>query len=98
MKAPLRRGFLVLGTAAARVGGADFRDTTLDVMGQRTAAPRAVERRGMSVQFDSSRSRWVVRWYDAGRRRSRRGHLELNLFTEALAHTDDAIRAATTQP
>jgi hypothetical protein len=26
----------------------------------------------MSVQFDSSRSRWVVRWYDAGRQRSRR--------------------------
>jgi hypothetical protein len=26
----------------------------------------------MSVQFDASRSRWVVRWYDAGRQRSRR--------------------------
>src|SRR5215211_7568207 len=26
----------------------------------------------MSVQFDSSRSRWVVRWYEAGRQRSRR--------------------------
>jgi integrase len=26
------------------------------------------------------------------------GHLELNLFRDALAHTDDAIRAATTHP
>jgi len=26
----------------------------------------------MSVQFDSSRNRWVVRWYEAGRQRSRR--------------------------
>jgi integrase len=26
------------------------------------------------------------------------GHLELNLFRDALAHTDDAIRAATTRP
>jgi hypothetical protein len=26
----------------------------------------------MSVQFDSSRNRWAVRWYDAGRQRSRR--------------------------
>ena len=26
----------------------------------------------MSVQFDSSRSRWVVRWSDAGRQRTRR--------------------------
>jgi hypothetical protein len=26
------------------------------------------------------------------------GHLELNLFADALAHTDDAIRAATPHP
>ena len=26
----------------------------------------------MSVQFDSSRNRWVVRWSEAGRQRSRR--------------------------
>jgi hypothetical protein len=26
----------------------------------------------MSVQFDSNRQRWVVRWYDAGRQRTRR--------------------------
>jgi integrase len=26
------------------------------------------------------------------------GHLELNLFTNALAHTDDAINAATPRP
>jgi hypothetical protein len=26
----------------------------------------------MSVQFDSSRNRWVVRWDEAGRQRSRR--------------------------
>ena len=26
----------------------------------------------MSVQFDPSRKRWVVRWYEAGRQRSRR--------------------------
>jgi DNA-binding GntR family transcriptional regulator len=26
----------------------------------------------MSVQFDSSRSRWVVSWYDGGRQRCRR--------------------------
>ena len=26
----------------------------------------------MSVQFDSSRNRWVVRWYEAGRQRTRR--------------------------
>ena len=30
----------------------------------------------MSVQFDSSRNRWVVRWYEAGRQRSRRIALE----------------------
>ena len=30
----------------------------------------------MSVQFDSSRNRWVVRWYEAGRQRSRRFALE----------------------
>jgi hypothetical protein len=26
----------------------------------------------MSVQFDSSRNRWVVRWSEAGRQRTRR--------------------------
>jgi hypothetical protein len=30
----------------------------------------------MSVQFDSSRNRWVVRWYEAGRQRSRRFAVE----------------------
>jgi hypothetical protein len=30
------------------------------------------EREAMSVQFDSSRNRWVVRWYEAARQRSRR--------------------------
>lgn len=29
------------------------------------------ERGVMSVQFDSSRKRWVVRWYETGRQRSR---------------------------
>jgi hypothetical protein len=38
-------------------------------VGQKSAAhDRAV----MSVQFDSNCNRWVVRWYEAGRQRSRR--------------------------
>jgi integrase len=41
----------------------------------------------MSVQFDSSRSRWVVRWYDAGRQRSRR------FADEQAARAFDADRA-----
>ena len=40
----------------------------------------------MSVQFDSSRNRWVVRWYEAGHQRSRR------FAHEAPAHAFDAER------
>jgi len=40
----------------------------------------------MSVQFDSSRNRWVVRWYEAGRQRSRR------FAQEAPARAFDAER------
>jgi integrase len=41
----------------------------------------------MSVQFDPSRNRWVVRWYQTGRHRSRRFH------DEAAARRFDAERA-----
>jgi len=38
----------------------------------------------MSVQFDSSRNRWVVRWYEADRQRSRR------FADQRAAHAFDA--------
>jgi integrase len=41
----------------------------------------------MSVQFDPSRTRWVVRWYDGGRQRSRR------FRDEQAARRFDAERA-----
>jgi len=42
----------------------------------------------MSVQFDSSRNRWVVRWYEAERQRSRR------FADQRAAHDFDAERRA----
>jgi adenosylhomocysteinase len=39
-KAPLQRGFRRFGRGCRGRSGADFRDTTLDVMGQHSAAPQ----------------------------------------------------------
>jgi integrase len=54
----------------------------------------------MSVQFDSSRSRWVVRWYDAGHQRSRRFQdeqaaraFEADRLQEQLAQRETATTA-----
>jgi hypothetical protein len=50
----------------------------------------------MSVQFDSSRKRWVVRWYEAGRQRSRRFADEgpARAFDEQLRTAAAAARQA----
>ena len=50
----------------------------------------------MSVQFDSSRKRWVVRWYEAGRQRSRRFADErpARAFDEQLRTAAAAARRA----
>jgi hypothetical protein len=52
----------------------------------------------MSVQFDSSRNRWVVRWYDGGRQRSRRFHDEqaARHFNADRVAAKTAARDATT--
>ncbi len=55
------------------------------------------ERGVMSVQFDSSRNRWVVRWYEAGRQRSRRYAHETaaRAFDAECRETKAAAREAT---
>lgn len=52
----------------------------------------------MSVQFDSSRNRWVVRWYDGGGQRSRRFGDEhaARRFNADRASAKSAARNATT--
>ena len=52
----------------------------------------------MSVQFDPSRKRWVVRWYEAGRQRSRRFQdaPAARRFDAERAHARAAARDATT--
>jgi hypothetical protein len=50
----------------------------------------------MSVQFDSSRNRWVVRWYDAERQRTQRFAEETaaRAFDERQRGVKAAARAA----
>jgi hypothetical protein len=54
----------------------------------------------MSVQFDPSRNRWVVRWYESGRQRSRRFHdaAAARRFDAERARARAAARHSTTAP